>query len=152
MDWGTLIGTGVGGVVALAATMIAERARWRRDESVRRLETKRQLYADYLTALTRTRNHLKDIVQSPALAPEERVRQSAEAYREGGAYELRHQMGILASKPVVTAADEAFRRLRDIRDLVRDGKEGALKEEFDAMIHAIRTLRDAMRTDLGTDA
>ncbi|MFD7510881.1 hypothetical protein ACFV5N_16340, partial [Streptomyces sp. NPDC059853] len=108
MDWGTLVGTAVGGVVALAATMIAERARSRRDEAVRRQESKRRLYVEYLAALTRTRNQLKDIVRSPSLGPEERARLSGEAYREGGAYELRHQMALFAPEPVLSASDEAF--------------------------------------------
>ncbi|MFB4195798.1 hypothetical protein [Streptomyces carpaticus] len=151
MDWGTLVGTAVGGVVALAATMIAERARSRRDEALRRQESKRQLYVAYLAALTRTRNELKDIVRSPALGHQERARLSAEAYREGGAYELRHQLGLFAPAPVISASDEAFRAIRDVRDLVRDGAPGTLPDAFEAMIHAIRDLRDAMREDLGTD-
>ncbi|SFS39531.1 hypothetical protein SAMN05444716_101504 [Streptomyces harbinensis] len=154
VDWGTLVGTAVGGVVALAATMIAERARSRREEAVRRQESKRQLYVAYLAALTRTRNELKDIVRSPGLGQQERARLSAEAYREGGAYELRHQLGLFAPAPVISASDEAFRAIRDVRDLVRDGAPGPLPEAFEAfeaMIHAIRGLRDAMRKDLGTD-
>ncbi|MGP3980869.1 hypothetical protein [Streptomyces sp. KR80] len=119
----------------------------------RQQDLRRQLYGEYLAALTRTRNQLKDIAGSTALVGDERARQAGEAYREGGAYELRYQMAITAPAQVVGPSEDALRRLRDMRDRIQEGVTGrTLDEEFGTLITTIKTLRDAMRSDLGADA
>ncbi|MGH4033112.1 hypothetical protein ACQB60_29720 [Actinomycetota bacterium Odt1-20B] len=152
MDIGTLIGTGLGAVVGVGSTLIADRVRWKRDQSMRQQELKRQLYGEYLVALTRTRNQLKDLVRLPNLAAEERAQRAGDLYREGGAYEIRYQMAITAPKHIVEPSENALRRLRDLRDRIQENAPGTqLDSEFGRLIKAIKTLRDAMRTDLGSD-
>ncbi|WP_128553973.1 hypothetical protein [Streptomyces triticagri] len=151
MDIGTLIGTGLGAVVGVGSTMLADRARWKRDELTRQQELKRQLYGDYLVALTRTRNQLKDLVRQSNLTPDELAHRAGELYREGGAYELRYQMAITASQRIVEPSDNALRRLRDVRDKIQEHAPGTqIDSELGRLIVAIKGLRDAMRSDLGT--
>ncbi|MEI5098351.1 hypothetical protein RB200_06390 [Streptomyces sp. PmtG] len=151
MDWGTLMGTGLGATIGVGSTLIADRIRWKRDQDARREDARRQLYGEYLSALTRTRSQLKE-VRSADLALDERARRAGEVFRQGGAYELRYQMAITASAVVVERSDDALRKLRDVRDLIQDGAaEDTLQEEFGALIGTIKALRDAMRADLGSD-
>ncbi|HET6858741.1 MAG TPA: hypothetical protein VFH94_16830 [Streptomyces sp.] len=152
MDWGTLIGTGLGAVVGVGSTLIADRVRWKRDQGARQEDVKRQLYGEYLTALTRTRNELKEL-RGAAVAPDERARLAGQFYRQGGAYELRYQLAITAPTAVVECSEDALRKLRVVREKIEEDVTGApLDEEFTALIHSVKSLRDATRSDLGADA
>ena len=148
MDWGPLLGTVLGAVVGVSSTLISDRARWRRDQTARQRDVKRQLYGEYLAALMQTRNQLKDIASS-SLVAEDRALQAGTAFREGGAYELRYQMSITASVTVVEHSDASLRRLRDVRNQIQAGSTGDdLKETYSILIATIKALRDAMRSDL----
>ncbi|MFF8599439.1 hypothetical protein ACF065_26475 [Streptomyces sp. NPDC015232] len=148
MDWGPLLGTALGALVGVGSTLIVDRVRWRRDQTARQRDVKRQLYGEYLAALMRTRNHLKDIASS-SLDAEDRALQARETFREGGAYELRYQVSLTGSRVVAERSDESLRRLRDVRNQIQEGATGAdLKEAYHALISAIKALRDAMRSDL----
>ncbi|MFJ9676824.1 hypothetical protein ACIRP2_02025 [Streptomyces sp. NPDC101194] len=148
MDWGTLLGTALGALVGVGSTLIVDRLRWQRDQTARQRDIKRQLYGEYLAALMRTRNQLKDIASS-SLAAQDRALQAGEAFREGGAYELRYQMSITASAVVAEHSDASLRRLRDVRNQIREGATGDdLKETYHVLITVIKALRDAMRSDL----
>ncbi len=69
-----------------------------------------------------------------------------------GAYEIRHQLAIVAPPEIVEASRSAFVVLRDTRDLlvagasVDDATYVELEERFDA---AVTELRTVMRLDLG---
>ncbi|WP_330467053.1 hypothetical protein OG547_17590 [Streptomyces longwoodensis] len=152
MDWGTLWGAGVGAVVGVGSTLLADRIRWKREESTRRFNLKRQLYGDYLSALTRTRNELKNISSSIDLDADERGRQAGVVYREGGVPELRYQIAILAPQRVVGPAEDAHRRLRATRNAIQDGVAGdSLDPHFGNLIRAVKSLKDFMRSDLEAD-
>ncbi|WEV25629.1 hypothetical protein OYE22_10800 [Streptomyces sp. 71268] len=152
MDWGTLVGTALGATIGVGATLVADRLRWKREETTRKQDVRRQLYGEYLTALTRTRGRLKEVRRAD-LAVDERARQAAAIFLEGGAYELRYQMALTATAPVVEHSDAALRKLRDVRDRIQEGAtDEELQEELHLLIRAIKTLRDAMRTDLEADA
>ncbi|MFC7305800.1 hypothetical protein ACFQVC_16430 [Streptomyces monticola] len=153
MDIGTLIGTGLGAVVGVGSTLMADRVRWKRDRAARREDLKRELYGEYLAALTRTRNQLKDLVKARNFTPDERAHQAGELYREGGAYELRYQMSITAPEQVVKRSDDALRKLRDVRDRLQEQvTDSELDTEFTRLIKSVKSLRDAMRADLGADS
>ncbi|MYR64037.1 hypothetical protein GTY54_50175 [Streptomyces sp. SID625] len=94
------------------------------------------------------------------MEPVERARTARDSFAP--CYGARYQMSITAASPVVTASEEAFRRLRDVRDLAaagtlagdeaysggRAGDEaysgGRAGDEA-----ALARLREAMRLDLG---
>ncbi|MFD7665660.1 hypothetical protein [Streptomyces sp. NPDC059788] len=153
MGWETLVGTGLGAVVGVGSTLLADRVRWRREQDTRQKEVQRQLYGDYLAALERTRTHLKDLRRLPELTPDERARQVRAAFREGGTYELAYRIAITAPHFVVRPSEEAQRKLRDVRDALINGTECGTQSPVQvALRRAIRSLRGAMRSALGTDA
>lgn len=75
-----------------------------------------------------------------------------ELFLTPGAYEIRHQLAIIAPQDVVDAARAAFVVLRHTRDLLVDGAViespaySELENRFDS---AVAELRRVMRQDLG---
>lgn len=66
---------------------------------------------------------------------------------------MRYQMTITAPAPVVAASEDAFRRLRDLRDRVMEGTlatDPAYVDGRRSYDDALRTLRLRMREDLGS--
>ncbi|MEV5259358.1 hypothetical protein AB0L02_15055 [Streptomyces anulatus] len=112
---------------------------------------RRQLYAEYTSALSRIRTALNECAQEDIPAAERR-RKVREEFLTPGAYEIRHQLAIVAPPEIVDAARLAFVVLRDTRDLlvagasVDDAAYEELEERFDA---AVTELRTVMRLDLG---
>ncbi len=112
---------------------------------------RRQLYADYTAALSRIRTALNECAQG-AIPAAERPQRVREVFLTPGAYEIRHQLAIVAPPEIVDAARSAFVVLRDTRDLlvagasVDDAAYVDLEKRFDA---AVAELRAVMRLDLG---
>lgn len=85
-------------------------------------------------------------------ASEERGQRVRELFLAPGAYELRHQLAILAPHEVIQAARTAFLVLRDTRDRLLEGatadspEYARLEDAFDL---AVADLRRWMRRDLG---
>lgn len=151
MDLGTLVGTAMGAIVGVGTTMLAERSRWKRDQSSREQSVKRQLYGEYLTALSLTTHQLRDLKRSSPLAPEDRVRQAGEILGTGGTYGLRYQMLITAPEPLGHLADQAFEKLRDLRDRFDQPDvrvDAGWSSAQTALSDAIEALRVAMKADL----
>ncbi len=69
---------------------------------------------------------------------EERIEQAGEILGSTNAYHLRYQMLIIAPAQLGDAADQAFMRVRDLRD------------RFDGPDISADSLRRAMRADLTT--
>lgn len=151
MEWISLVSTALGAAIGVGSTLLADRARWRRDRAGQNLDVRRQLYADYTAALSRTRTALNECVQQEIPAGERSLR-VRELFLAPGAYEIRHQLAIIAPPEVVEAARSAFVVLRDTRDLLVEGSsldDAAyieVEERFDA---AVAELRTVMRLDLG---
>ncbi|WP_329230920.1 hypothetical protein OG488_19390 [Streptomyces sp. NBC_01460] len=151
MEWIPLVSTALGAAIGVGSTLLADRARWRRDRAGQDLDVRRQLYADYTAALSRIRTALNECAQED-IPTAERTRKVREVFLTPGAYEIRHQLAIVAPPEIVDAARSAFVVLRDTRDLlaagasVDDAAYADLEERFDAAVAALRTL---MRLDLG---
>ncbi|MFE1331492.1 hypothetical protein [Streptomyces microflavus] len=151
MEWIPLVSTALGAAIGVGSTLLADRARWRRDRAGQDLDVRRQLYADYTAALSRIRTALNECVREDIPAAE-RPRRIREAFTTPGAYEIRHQLAIVAPPEIVDAARSAFVVLRDTRDLLVAGASvdnaayAELEERFDAAVAALRTV---MRLDLG---
>lgn len=140
-------------MIGVGATLVADRTRWKRDHRDRQKETKRQIYAEYLSALSRTRNELRLAARNPQVPLEERARTATEAFKSGGAYELRYQVAITAPPVVVDASTDAFRALRDLRDLVEAGAthhEPDYLRSRDAWESTFSELRRRIRDDLAS--
>ncbi|MGW8384800.1 hypothetical protein ACWGMW_01705 [Streptomyces albidoflavus] len=151
MEWIPLVSTALGAAIGVGSTLLADRARWRRDRAGQDLDVRRQLYGDYTAALSRIRTALNECAQE-AIPAAERPQRVREVFLTPGAYEIRHQLAIVAPPEIVDAARSAFVVLRDTRDLlvagasVDDAAYVDLEKRFDA---AVAELRAVMRLDLG---
>ncbi|MCZ4607648.1 hypothetical protein O3S80_28580 [Streptomyces sp. Lzd4kr] len=65
MDWTTLAGTALGALVGIGSTLLADRARWRRDLADRTRQERRQIY---VTVLTKYRLAYEDMYAAAAPA------------------------------------------------------------------------------------
>ncbi|AUH40958.1 hypothetical protein [Streptomyces sp. CMB-StM0423] len=152
MEWISPVSTALGAAIGVGATLLADRLRWRREREDRALESRKQLYADYSAALSRIRTALNEAVHDQTLSGEERRARVRELFLAPGAYELRHQLAILAPETVIAASTRAFKILRDTRDAILEGADATSTDYTDledAFDHAVGDLRRVMRADLG---
>lgn len=150
MDWGTLAGTALGALLGAGSTMAADRTRWRRDHSARERSTRRELYGHYLKSLSLATHQLRDLRRS-GVTRDERIRAAGEILSTSGAYESRYQMLITAPEILDEPVEQAFQRLRRLRDLLEEPDlcEDAVWASAVATIsEAIDSLRRAMRDEL----
>lgn len=156
MEWGTLIGTVTGAVIGVGATSIADRAKWRREQSERRTEVRRDLYAAYLAAVARTWNDIRAVVIDSTEPWPERARQAEVAYRNGGVYELRYQLAITAPPEIVALSDKTMKGMRDLVQQLIAGRRydtwAELKSECRPWFDAFDAMRAGMRRDLDPSA
>ncbi|WP_037675364.1 hypothetical protein [Streptomyces griseus] len=151
MDWGTLAGTALGAVLGVTTTLLAERSRWQREHSARERAVKQELYAEYLGALSLTTHRLRDLKRSVGLSREERMGQAGEILGSTNAYHLRYQVLIIAPEHLGNMANQAFARVRDLRDRFDEADVCTDPEWASAMAaltEALIALRTAMRADL----
>jgi hypothetical protein len=151
VEWISPVSTALGALIGVGSTLLVDRLRWRRERADRALENRRQLYADFSAALSRMRTALNECAQEGAEA-EGRSQRVRELFLAPGAYELRHEMAILAPHEVVDASRAAFLVLRDTRDcLLAGGDAGSTsyRELEDSLDEALAALRVIMRRDLG---
>lgn len=151
MEWISPVSTALGAVIGVGSTLVADRLSWRRERAGQSLDVRRQLYGDYTAALSRMRTVLHDCAQADIPA-EERPQRVRELFLAPGAYEIRHQIAIIAPQDVVEAARAAFVVLRHTRDLLVEGaaiENPAYSELEDRFDSAVAELRRVMRRDLG---
>ncbi|MYX07325.1 hypothetical protein GTW98_10965 [Streptomyces sp. SID8375] len=153
MGWGSLLSTVLGAAIGVLSTLAADRARAKRSREDSDQNIRRELYADYLAALARTRNHLRLAARSRDTPLEDRARKAMEAFQEGNAYELRYQVALVAPATVVDASTTAFRALRDLRDLIEDGATHTERNYLELRDHwedRFAELRTEMKRDLNS--
>ncbi|MER7172049.1 hypothetical protein [Streptomyces mesophilus] len=152
MEWITLVATGLGALIGVGSTLLAERVRASREESQRRHDLRQQLYADFLAALSRVADELYALGSVPDR--NEMKARASEAWRRGDAYPLRYHMTISAPVGMVSASDNCFRRLRDFRDVVASGTASNTAEFRAAQVaydQSLTKLRELMRADLNPE-
>ncbi|MFC8667548.1 hypothetical protein [Streptomyces sp. NPDC057199] len=156
MDWGTIIGTVTGAVIGVGATSLADRSRWRREQSARRTAIKRELYASYLAAIAQTWNEIRAAVIESDLPWPDRADLASRAYRNGNVYELRYQMAITAPPEIVALSDQTMRGMRSLTNRISAGQTydswDELKSENQTWFDAFNAMRRMMRLDLDPEA
>lgn len=146
-----MIGTVVGALIGVSATLSSEHLRWSRGRQDTDKASKRQTYANYLAALSLTRNELRLAARTGTGPAGARSQRAAEAFKTGSTYELRYQVVLVAPGNVITASNEAFRALRRLSELVEGGAlhtDDSYICERDAWEMAFAILREHMRHDL----
>ncbi|MEV5527913.1 hypothetical protein [Streptomyces prunicolor] len=153
MEWMTLAGTGVGAIVGVGATLLADRVRWHRELAERTRQERRQIY---VTCLTRYRQAYEDMYavalahrhQEPT-ALDAAVR---EAFRGSGCDEVRESALICAPERLSDVIEEVYATLRELEDVFTAGQPALDSPEFQERrlkhAQAVWAARAAMRRDL----
>jgi hypothetical protein len=153
MDWTVPLGTLVGAFVGVGSTLLVDVVRSRRDRIHQIVTVRRQVYAQYLEALTKTDGELQMLAVSQSTPVDELATRTA--WRQYSLLALRYEVELVAPKSVTKTADAAYRTLRNMRDAINRtklvvGTPGS--PEWEAVhlpyINAIDTLRSNMRADI----
>jgi len=153
MDWTTLAGTALGALVGVGSTLLADRARWRRDLADRTRQERQQIYVTVLTKyrLAYEAMHAAAVTgrdQADA-ARETAVR---EAFRASGSDEARESSLICAPQEMSDVLESVYATLRDLQDVFAAGDppldSPELQERRLKHAEAVWAARAAMRRDL----
>ncbi|MFJ3673250.1 hypothetical protein ACIPSE_43005 [Streptomyces sp. NPDC090106] len=152
MDWSSAVSTSIGAAIGIAATLIADRNRWRRDASDRALEVRREAYTEFMSAM----NEAGEAIRAVSLGdhPRDAALDSVvrEAFRSSGVHTSLERLRLVAPPAVESAADAAFRSMRRLRDHYAAGRapdEATAHSARGELERNFRTARDLMRKDLG---
>ncbi|MFI6657330.1 hypothetical protein ACIBL8_17655 [Streptomyces sp. NPDC050523] len=151
MEWTTLAGTGLGALIGVGSTLLADRVRWRRDAAVRDHQERRDIYVTCLTkyrlayesmyATARTHQNLDTL--NPAVR---------EAFRTSGCDEARESALICAPQELSDVLEHVYATLRDLEEVLAAGQPTLDSPEFQEhrLRHgqAVWAARVAMRRDL----
>lgn len=152
VEWSTLASTIVGAIIGIAATTLADRSRWKREQAAGRDQLRRQAYAAYLAALIGAHEAIRTAALGEHSSAGSREAAIQEAFRSADPYVRRYEMALLAPPEVIDPAVQAFRRVRGIRDLLVSGITADSAEYRKAQrdyYASIEAASDAMRNDLG---
>jgi outer membrane protein assembly factor BamD (BamD/ComL family) len=151
MEWLTLISTLSGGVLGLAGGLLADAFKSRREFLRRNDADRHQRYVEYLLALTETDGALQllAVANNPPL---DRA-SLTQAWRQHSLLVKNYYVTLVAPADVADAAENAYNRLKDIREalasrkiLVYNSPEWA--EVHEPYIESITRLRGVMRRDV----
>jgi hypothetical protein len=150
VDWGTLVATISGAVIAIAGTVLADWLRTRHEDD-RGLEGRhREAYLGFISAAGTCHSRLREIAQDPAaIADVEDASRAALA--DGGVYDARERLFIEASPAVAKMGQEMYERLRELRRVVGTGADAdsaAFHGANHPYIESVWAYREAVREEL----
>ncbi|MFI7410489.1 hypothetical protein ACIBU0_17685 [Streptomyces sp. NPDC049627] len=154
MDWTTLAATALGALVGVGSTLLADRARWRRDMADRTRQERKQIY---VTVLTKYRLAY-EAMHAAAVAgrgQDDGARETSvrEAFRSSGCDEARETALICAPQEMSDVLENVYATLRDLQDAFAAGDPPLDSPELQARrlkhAEAVWAARAAMRRDLG---
>ncbi len=123
MQWSTLLATAVGTVLGVAATLVADHARWRRERSERDRDALRTAFTEYLAALSAARDAF-----SRAAPSSEHVGTGHVAIGEYGVYAAQQQLELAAERTLVDKARRATLSVLEFYDVVVAGYDSDSRE------------------------
>ncbi|WP_327269226.1 hypothetical protein OG233_17930 [Streptomyces sp. NBC_01218] len=152
MEWLPLLSTLMGAAIGIAATLIADRNKWRREVARQALEVRRAAYTEYASALKDAGEEIRAVALGDHRSDAARDTAVREAFRATGLYTASEQLWLVGPPLVVEAGNEAFHSLRRMRDAYARGVVVGSAEDR-AFIQRRRTamaeMRRRMREDLG---
>lgn len=153
MDWGTLLATLGGAVIAISGTVLADRLRTRQEDDRGLGERRRTVYIDFIGAAGVAHTQLRKIAQTPAPVADLDA-SSRTALVDAGLYEVRERLFIDASATVAAAGQAMFEQLRVLRGVVAAGAaadSSAFHDVHHPYIAAVWGYRAAVRAELEGD-
>jgi hypothetical protein len=152
MSWIPVLATAMGAIIGLGSALLTEHLRSRREHNELSTTVRREVYADYLSTLHDANEAMRTVALGEHPPDLPRKQAARAAFRAAGVTKAREHIILLAPPAVITAADQAFRSLRTIRDRIGQGEQLAQYEPvlltYSEHLHA---LRDAIRHDLGVN-
>lgn len=141
-----------GAVIGIAATLIADRNRWRREVTRHALEVRREVYTEYVSALKAAGEEIRAVALGDHNSGAARDAAVREAVRSTGVYTASERLWLVGPPQVVERGNEAFHCMRALRDAYARGV--AVGSAGDAPLierrrKAMAQMRRAMREDLG---
>ncbi|WP_436535707.1 hypothetical protein [Actinoplanes sp. HUAS TT8] len=88
----------------MSSTLVADRIRWSRDRPKITYEARKQLYSEFLTELSTTRDILRAAGREYFAAEVSRQQAANEAFRVSNLYSRRYQVSNIAPPEIVAAA------------------------------------------------
>ncbi|MFD6288923.1 hypothetical protein [Streptomyces sp. NPDC060205] len=121
VEWSSLIGTGLGAVLGVGATLIGEQVRWRRTTKDTRLQDLRNLFVDCLVSFRRAHEAMRLAADEEHPSPQARAAGIRQVFQASGCDEARERVVLTATDEVVSAVDAAYASLRDLREVPAAG-------------------------------
>ncbi|GAB2939289.1 hypothetical protein [Streptomyces heilongjiangensis] len=151
MEWATLVGTGLGAVLGVGATLAGEHLRWRRTVRDNRLQDRRTMYVDCLVALRRAHEAMRLAAEEDHTDPQTRAVKIRQVFQASGCDEARERLILTATADVAEAIDASYLSLRRVRETLASGCT-VTSEEYKAARQAhgeaTRAARTVLRQDL----
>lgn len=122
-------------------------------DRVDQCQLRRESYGRYLAAVIQAHQAMRAAAVSSDSSADDRRAAITKAFRSTDLYVHRFELSLLAPADVVTLAVAAFRRVREIRDLLVSGTRAESAEYRAAQrayYDAIKAMSDTMRLDLGS--
>ncbi|MFI9050415.1 CchlQ [Streptomyces sp. NPDC053427] len=154
MDWGTLVATVSGGVMAISGTVLADHLRHRHEGERSSQARRRAVYIEFITAAGVCHTRLRHIAQDPDAEPDLDVAARA-ALNDAAIHEVRERLYIDATAEIAGAGQEMFERLRALQRTVAAGARHtspAFHDVYHPYLSAVWAYRVAVRTELEGEA
>ncbi|WP_405017882.1 hypothetical protein OHV05_13635 [Kitasatospora sp. NBC_00070] len=154
MDWLAPLGTLVGAAVGVGTGLTVDRFRRRHDSADRWLQTRRTVYVDFLTALSRGHSELRAATFREDLSDAARFGALHQALDGSGIWTCRQTLSLTAPTEIISLGIDAAKALEQVRDtLITEPdvrSEPYLRARAD-LWKVNADLREAMRKDLRLD-
>lgn len=150
VEWGTLVATLGGAVIAISGTVLADRLRTRHEDDRGLGARRREVYIDFIAAAGTAHAQLRRLAQAPDTATDLETA-SRTALAEAGLYEVRERLFIDASATVAGAGQAMFEHLRALRRAVGTGapeSSPAFHNVYHPYIATVWAYRVAVRGEL----
>ncbi|CAM5668524.1 CchlQ [Streptomyces atroolivaceus] len=150
MEWGTLIATLGGGLIAIAGTVLADRLRTRQEHRRGLQARRRDVYTEFIAAAGAAHTELRRLAQSGTEATD-LEEASRLALTDARIYEVRERLFLDASAQIAGTGQTMFEHLRALRKTVAAGagiSTPAFHDIYHPYLDAVWAYREAVRNEL----
>lgn len=150
VEWGTLVATLGGGLIAIGGTVLADRLRTRQEHNRGLLARRRDVYTEFIAAAGAAHTELRRLAESGARAAD-LEHASRAALTDARIYEVRERLFIDASARIAGTGQTMFERLRALRQAVAGGagiSTPAFHDVYHPYLDAVWAYREAVRDEL----
>ncbi|MGW6979280.1 CchlQ [Streptomyces sp. NPDC054932] len=150
MEWGTLVATLGGGMIAIAGTVLADRLRTRQEHRRSLQGRRRDVYTEFIAAAGAAHTELRRLAQDGS-GSADLEEASRAALTDTRIYEVRERLFIDASARIAATGQTMFERLRALRKTVASGagiSTPAFHDIYHPYLDAVWAYREAVRSEL----